>query len=258
MKKIVPLAFILGMVAFACQKQTTDPAPVVVARPDSTILAGDTVTYEVITTDTVGWFGIWSQPDGVLASNVLDSVSYGSPVYFPSGWKYTFINTHQSFKAMISVATHLYSDDITVNLYNNSRLVKSVKNDAMKGVAKLMADINKDTLTGTVAMPVLTYEVLLSEPDTTKFQFDGWIGHWIKADGTYCNNPDNLLWMDFAIPSGWKYSFKPDHLPFTMKIQAAPYTLEGAKITVNLLVNGQLVKSSASRVFLPDTEYTVQ
>jgi hypothetical protein len=225
---------------------------------DSIIRKGDTLTYEVLTTDPKGWFGIWNQADGSLTSNGLDSITFGNPNYLPTGWKYTFIAPADPFQAFISVASFSYSDDITANLYKNGYLIKSVKNDAMNGVAKLLQDNQADTLVGTAADPVLTYQVLVTEPDITKFESDSWIGHWMTPKAVYDDADDRLLSFVFAIPSGWKYSFKPEHLPFTMKFQGSPYTSGGGKVTINFFVNGQLVKSSAARDWIYDMEYRVQ
>jgi hypothetical protein len=255
--KLPTLLFICSILLLACQKNVQDTDIPSTNSEDSTIIAGDTLTYEVLTSDSVGWFGIWNQPDGALASNALDSITYGSPVYLPSGWRYTFISPSQPFQAFISAASHLYSDDITVNLYKNGELIKSVTNDALKGVAKLLVDIEAKPLKGTLADPVLTYEVLVSDPDTTKFESDGWIGQWTNPQGVN-SDLNNPLPLNFAIPSGWKYSFKPEQLPFTMRMGASPYTKGGGKITINFYVNGQLVKSAASRNWLYDFQYIVQ
>lgn len=257
MKTVILLLLSSGIIFIACQKSVQDTPALRGNTEDSTIMAGDTISYEVLTSDTRGWFGIWNQPDGVLASNVLDSITYGTPVFLPSGWKYTFVSPAEPFQALISVAASTYSDNITVNLYKNGTLIKSSKNDAMKGVAKLIVNAGADSLKGTPADPVLTYEVLISERDTAIFESDGWIGQWTNAKGIF-NGLDNPLLINFAIPSGWKYSFKPAHLPFTMRMGASPYTKDGAKVTINFYVNGQLVKSSASRDWIYDMSYIVQ
>lgn len=262
MKTIILLLLSFGIFLMACQKSAQDterPADRPVDNTeDSTIVAGDTLTYEVLTSDPIGWFGIWNQPDSGLASNVLESITYGSPVYLPSGWKYTFVSPAQPFQAFISAATRSYSDDITLNLYKNGKLVKSVKNDPMKGFAKLLMDVKADSLKGTPADPVLTYEVLISERDTTKFESDGWIGQWNNAKGVPMDLNNRLLSAGFAIPSGWRYSFRPEHLPFIMYMAAAPYTKDGGKVTINFYVNGQLVKSCASREWMYNINYNVQ
>ena len=242
----------------ACQKSASDVTSRTSNSEDSIIATGDTLTYEVLTTDSVGWFGVWNQSNGVLTGNAFDGVTYGSPIFLPSGWRYSFKAPSFPFQAFVSVATHLWSDDITVNLYKNGHLIKSVKNDAMKGVAKLMAEIQTDTLTGTAANPVLTYEVLVTEPDVTKFESDAWIGHWVSPNGVYNDLHTPVLQSEFAMPSGWRYSFRPDHLPFTMAMQASPYLTDGGKVTINFFVNGQLVKSSAARDWIYDIKYKVQ
>jgi hypothetical protein len=121
-----------------------------------------------------------------------------------------------------------------------------------------MDEVQTDALVGTAADPVLTYEVLVTEPDITKFESDAWIGQWMTSKAVYDNVDNPLLSSLFAMPSGWKYSFKPEHLPFTMKIQASPYSSGGGKMTINFFVNGQLVKSSAARDWIYDMQYTVQ
>lgn len=242
----------------ACQRSVSDINNRTDNTNDSIAMAGDILTYEVLTTDTVGWFGVWNQSNGVLTGNAFDSVTYGSPVYLHNGWRYSFKAPSFPFQALVSVATHLWSDDITINLYKNNQLIKSVTNDAMKGVAKLIAEVQTDTLTGTSADPVLTYEVLVTEPDSTKFESDAWIGHWMTPKGVYNDLTSPVLQQEFAMPSGWRYSFKPEHLPFRMAMQASPYTRYGGKVTMNFFVNGQLVKSSASRDWLQNVEYTVQ
>ena len=257
MKTFLLLLLSFGIFLIACQKSLRDSNKISGNTGDSTIMAGDILTYEVLTSDKKGWFGIWSTPDHSLVCNALDSISYGSPVYLPSGWKYTFASPAQSFHALISAAASTYNDDITVNLYKNGALLKSSKNDAMKGVAKLMVKAGTDNLKGTSADPVVAYEVLISEIDITKFESDGWVGTWTNAKGVG-NLLNNRLAIDFAIPSGWKYIFKPEHLPFTMRMAASPYTKNAAKITINFYVNGQLVKSSASRDWIYDMQYTVQ
>jgi len=247
----------VGIFFIACQKSVPDINDRIDNSQDSIIATGDTLTYEVLTTDTSGWFGLWNLPAG-LACNVLDSVTYGTPIYFPSGWRYSFSVPTNSFQALLSAASRTYSGDIIVNLYKNGLLIKSVKNDAMPGVAKFIYDVKADTMKGTVADPVLTYEVLVTDPDTTKFESDAWLGHWKTAKGVYADAGNPLLFNLFAMPSGWKYSFKPEQLPFTMAMQASPYTIDGGKITVNFFVNGQLVKSSAARDWIYDMQYTVQ
>lgn len=262
MKTIIFLLLSSGIFLIACQKSVPDtdrPANRPVDNTgDSVITVGDTLSYEVLTSDTGGWFGIWNRPDSCFASNVLDSITYGTPLYLPSGWKYTFISPAQPFQAIISVAARTYSDDITVNLYKNGTLIKSSKNDAMRGVAKLMVNAGTDSLTGTPEAPVVTYEVLVSEMDTTKFESNGWIGQWTNAKGVVNDLNNRLLSSVFAMPSGWRYSFKPENLPFTMRMAASPYTKNGGKVTVNFYVNGQLVQSSASREWMYNMSYNVQ
>ena len=225
---------------------------------DSILRTGDTITYEVLTTDPKGWFGLWGMADGTVDCNVLDSVTYGSPVYFASGWRHTVIAPTHPFQALLSVASFSYSGDITANLYKNGRLVRSVKNDAMNGVAKLLENVQTDTLIGTATDPVLTYEVLVTEPDVAKFESDAWLGQWVAPNGVYNTVNKPLLQFLFAMPSGWKYIFKPEQLPFTMSMQATPYTTGGGKVTINFYVNGQLVKTSSSRDWIRDMKYVVQ
>lgn len=248
----------------ACQKplrsntQITSPT-----RIDSSLLIdtlsyniNDTLTYEVTTSDTSGWFGIWNLPGGI-SGTLLDSITFGSPVYLSSGWLYTFVSHEPSFQPFISVATKTYNDNITVNLYKNGHLLKTSTNDAMIGVAKLMGNADSNIITGTTSAPVLTYEVSLSNVDTSKFEYDGWIGQWANANGIM-SSVNNPLLTDFAIPSGWRYTFKPDHLPFNMSMQASPYSKNGSTVTINFYVNGKLVKSNASRDWIYDMQYSVQ
>jgi hypothetical protein len=225
MKNLIFLCIGCWCIVTACQKSISsfgedNGTP----GADSTIAPGDTITYEVITSDTTGWFGMWNEPGGNLASNKLDRITYGSPEYLSSGWKYSFVCPPQPFQPFISVAARTYAEDITVNIYKNGRLINSSTNDAMKGVAKLLVNSNADALQGTTTDPVLTYEVIISEPDTAKFESDGWVGQWNNPDGVI-NSLNNPLLTIFAIPSGWRYSFKPDHLPFTMSLHASPYTM---------------------------------
>jgi hypothetical protein len=257
MKTWICSFLISGVFLAACQKSADDVA-FMGNMDDSTIVAGDTLTYEVLTSDTIGWSGVWNKPDNNLATNALDSGAFGSPVYFPSGWRYTFISPAHTFQAWISVAAYTYSDNITVNLYRNGALVKSATNNPMKGVARLLQNVKGDSLTGTPSDPVLKYEVLVSEQDSTTFQPDGWIGQWATASGVPSDLNNPLAGGLFAIPSGWKYTFKPGQRPFTMRMAASPYTKNGGKVTINFLVNGQLVKSSAARDWIYDMQYTVQ
>jgi hypothetical protein len=254
------ILFLSGCIfIIACQKSVPDINTRVSNTQDSVITAGDSLTYEVLTTDTGGWYGAWNLPEEGIAANVLDSVYYGSPIYLPNGWRYSFKAPTYPFQALLSASSRSYSDDITVNLYKNGQLIKSVTNDAMKGVAKFIYDVQTDTLVGTSANPVLTYEVTVSDQDVTQFESDAWIGRWMTAKGVYDDQNNHLLQSFlFAIPSGWKYSFKPEHLPFTMSMQASPYTKNGGKITVNFFVNGQLVRSFAARDWIYVMEYTVQ
>jgi hypothetical protein len=262
--KLLTLLLTCSVFMVACQKTVQDTNILSTNTGDSTIMAGDSLTYEVLTSDSVGWFGIWNQPDGTSASNALDNGTYGSPIYLPSGWRYTFAAPSRTFQALISVAASTFADDITVNLYKNGTLLKTVTNDVGKGFAKVLLDANTDSLTGTPAAPVLTYEVLVTESDSSKFQSDCWIGRWVTLHGINNDqdNPyhhNNPLFTNFAIPSGLRYTFKPDHLPFTMSMQAAPYTMGGGTVTVNLFVNGQLVRSQAtSQNWTAPVEYTVQ
>lgn len=257
MKKLILLLLLCTVFLMACQKSTQYTDDRIEKTADSTIVAGDTLTYEVLTADPVGWFGIWNKPDGTLGSNALDSGSYGSPVYFPNGWRYSFAAPSRPFQAFISVASHLYFDAVTINLYRNGDLIKTATSSAGSGVAKLLVGVKGDSLAGTPANPVLAYEVLVSDPDPTKPESESWIGQWMNAKGVNSdlNNPLGSL---FAIPSGWKYTFKPEHLPFTMHMAASPYTKDGGKITINFYVNGQLVKTSSSRDWIYYMDYTVQ
>lgn len=271
MKKLACL-IVLSITVIGCQKSldpsnreqdplTSGSRDTIIVSSDTSMKSGDTLTYEVVTTDRRGWFGIWSDAPGNLVSNGMSNITYGSPIYLPSGWKHTFICPTKPFPALISVAASSFADDITTNLYKNGRLIKTSTNGAMKGFAKLLYNNSADTLKGTPVDPVLTYEILVTDQDTTKFQSDGWYGQWRKPDGTIngvVNGTLNSFTLDFAIPAGWRYSFKPDKLPFTMMVSAGPYTKGGAKTIVNFYINGQLVKSAATRDWLYNLNYLVQ
>jgi hypothetical protein len=258
MKKIFLLLCSSSLLILSCKKsvsvETTDNG-----IEDSAVFStGDILTYEVITKDPGGWFGIWTDSSGNVEGTPLDSINYGSPVYNASGWKYSFKWNGYSSQLMMSVAARTYQDDITINLYRNNELVASATNDQMKGVAKILYNIKGDSLQGTTAQPLLTYEVLLSNIDTSKFESDGWWGGWTNKNGdnTFTSNP---LAMDFAIPSGWRYSFRVASLPFTMSMQTSPYTKGGSTVILNFYVNNILVKTNSSNdLIYPPITYTVQ
>ncbi len=261
MRKIFFSLLSICLVATACQKalstQTTDNGTGVTQGGDSTFTPSDTLAYEVITNDTSGWYGMWTGENAELMSNDLDSGSYGSPVYFKSGWKYTFVPKHAPFQMMMSVDARNYVDDITINLYKNGQLIKTQTNSPGKGFSKVLMDIIDDTTKGTAQDPVVTYEVLVDNMDTTAFEHDGWIGHWTGPEGN-SSLINNALGLDFAIPGGWRYSFHPKSLPFTMSMQASPYTKGGAMATINFYVNGVLVKTSSADDFVyPPMTYDV-
>ena len=238
----------------ACQKSVSDvDIDNGTQGADSLIEAGDTITYEIITADTA-WSGLWNEPDGVK-TNPLDSVTFGSPVYYKSGWRRSFVCPSTPFQAFISAATILYDKDITANLYKNGKLIKSVKNDEMQGVTKFLVTVNTDTLKGTASDPVLTYEVLVNG-DSTQFEHDAWTGQWTMADGKTDNA--SPLADFYPIPSGWRYSFKPKYLPFTMYVDAAPYTIGTSTVTVNYYVNGALVKTTTSNNYTYGNTYVVE
>lgn len=254
------IIFISIALLCACQKNvSTTPARPQLNQPqDSSLPGGDSITYEVITDDNRGWWGIWSLPDGSLKGAALTDTTFGSPVYLPSGWRYSFPSPATSFDAFISTATSTYSDNITVNLYQKGKLIKSVTNDAMKGMTKLMSHINGDSLTGSTGRPLLTYEVMVTDPDVSKFESGSWVGSWLTSEGTYSTRETYLLTLDFPIPSGWRYSFTPDKLPFTMEFYAGPYTKFGGKVTINFYVNNALVKSQSTRDWIYRMQYDVQ
>jgi hypothetical protein len=260
MKKYFIVGTFIIMIIAACQKSidNADEANRPASVEDSVILKGDTLSYEVITNDPEGWYGMWNEPDGSTNCNPLDSISFGSPEYYSSGWKHSFVCPDKPFQAFISVATKLYDKDITVNLYKNNELIKTSTDDSGLGlgVAKLLVTSETGTLTGTAADPVLTYEVLIDEQDTTKFESDGWTGQWNMPDGKVSSLEKPLL-TNFAICSGWKHTFKPEHLPFTMYLGGSPYTPDGARITINFYVNGVLVKSQSSRNYIYENKYEV-
>jgi hypothetical protein len=256
MRKIFLLAVAVCIVFTACQKSVSDVSVDNGTQgSDSLIRAGDTITYEIITNDTA-WDGLWNEPDGIKM-NSLDSVTYGSPVYYKSGWRRSFVCPSTPFQVFISAATILYDHDITANLYKNGKLIKSVKNDAMQGVTKFLVTVNADTLTGTKSDPVLTYEVIVSGAPDTEYEYDGWTGLWNMPDGK--RNSLSPLLDFFPIPSGWRYTFKPMHLPFTMDVDAAPYVPNGdATVTVNFYVNGALVKTTSAQNYTYGNTYVVE
>lgn len=269
MKKILLLLYCLSLFILSCQKSISIETHDNDVEDDSTIFTtGDTLTYEVISADTSGWFGIWTDASGNLVGTPLDSVTYGSPVYNKSGWKYSFAWDGYSSQLMMSVANRTYSEDITINLYRNNELIKTVTNnpnsaitnnpnDTLKGAARVIYNVDGAALEGTAHQPVLTYEVLVDEMDSTKYQYDAWNGCWYTSEGisTCAINSFSTL---FAIPSGWKYSFTANHLPFEMSMQTFPYSKDGATITINFYVNGVLVKTnSSSELTYPPITYEV-
>ena len=260
MKKLTFLLLTSSLLITACQKPVSGfDTRLDRLEGDSIIIPGDTMTYEVITADPGGWFGVWNGADGVLTSNGLDSITWGNPNYLPGGWRYTFIMPSRPFQALISAAVRSYAYDITVNLYKNGQLIKSAFNESkMRGMSKLMVNAQTDNWTGTVSDPVLTYEVVVTEPDSSKFEPDAWQGQWNTPAGVVNDYTDRLLGSAFPMSSGWKYSFKPEHRPFRMYMEASPYTTNGGKVTIHFLVNGQLVKSISSRDWMYYAEYIVQ
>lgn len=260
MKKIYLLLCLSSLLVLSCQKsvsvETHDNG-----TEDSTIFSsGDSLTYEVITKDPGGWYGIWTDASGNVVGTPLDSITFGSPVYNKSGWRYSFAWNGYTSQLMMSVDTKSFMEDITINLYRNNELIASSTNDQMKGVAKILYNIEGDSLQGTTTQPLLTYEVTLDQMDSTKYQYNGWNGQWRLGNGIY-NTESNRLTEDdvLAIPSGWRYNFKPDHLPFTMSMQTFPYLQGGATVRVNFYVNGKLVKTSSSaELTYPPVEYEVQ
>ena len=260
MKKIIFPAIAYCIVMFSCQKSPIDLSVDNgtgngngTGGVDSVISAGDTITYEVLTADATGWAGIWNEPDGTIGYNPLDSGTFGSPVYYPSGWRHSFVCPTTPFQAFISAATVLYDQDITANLYRNGKLIKTVK-----GVTKLLVTADTDTLIGTALDPVLMYEVLISDADITQFEPDAWLGVWNMPDGKINDFNKPSATLDYALPTGWRYTFKPEHLPFTMYLAGTSYTMGAATITINFYVNGQLVKTTSLRNFVYDNTFVVQ
>ncbi len=226
---------------------------------DTVIMPGDTLTYEVITADPGGWYGVWNRSDGVLVSVGLDSISWGNPLYLPGGWRYTFIAPSRPFQALISAFTKSYSTDIIVNLYKNGKLLKSSTAEGIRGFGKVMATVNVPEPVGTAADPVLKYEVLVTEPspNITIFQRDAWLGQWNTASGVVNDLNDRLAGSHFPMPSGWKYIFKPDHRPFRMYLGGTPYSPDGGKVTINFYVNQVLVKSVSAREWMYGNDFIV-
>lgn len=258
MRKALLLLCLSSLIMLSCQKSLSVETHDDGTEGDSTGTVKDTFTYEVITKDTGGWYGVWVNENSDLTGSGLDSGSFGSAIYLKSGWKYSFVPKHSPFQMMMSVDAKNYSDDITINFYKNGQLIKAKTNDPITGFSKLLWNAVDDTTIGTVQDPLLTYEVLLSNMDTSKFESDGWWGGWTNKNGnnTFTSNP---LTMDFAIPSGWRYSFHAASLPFIMSMQTSPYTKEGSTVILNFYVNNVLVKTSSSNdLIYPPLSYTVQ
>lgn len=237
MKKNILLFIVSICFLTACQKN--------VSVNNTPHLQNDTLTYEIITTDTGGWYGVWMDENGELAGTGLDGGNSGSAIYFKSGWKYSFVAKNAPFQMMMSVDSKNYDDNITINFYKNGVLQKTQTSEPFKGFAKMLWNAVDGSIVGTTQDPIITYEVLLDNMDTTKFQSNGWSGQWygVKEHNTSVDNP---LTFDFAIPGGWRNSFHPKSLPFTMSMQTMPYTKYGAEVTINFYVNGVLVKTTTS------------
>jgi hypothetical protein len=256
MKKYLILLCFVFLMMSACQKPANPTGRP--ARTDSSVIPTSGITYEVITTDTSGWAGVWNAADGKLTGTQLDNITYGSPVYLHSGWTYNIPAPSAGFVPLISVTTRSYSGDITVNVYKDGKLIKSSSNYPQQGMARLLLMPDSMQTNGTYTNPILTYEVKISDPDVSKFEYDAWKGHWNDANGMY-NDTTNVLLSTFPLSDGWKYSFKPDHLPFTMQMQASPYTKDGGMVTIHFYVNGTLVKSASGRDWIyPPLTYIVQ
>jgi hypothetical protein len=92
MKKIIFLAIAYCLTTLSCQKsvsnESTDNGT---GGVDSLISPGDMITYEILTDDTTGWAGVWNEPDGTVDCNPVDSITYGSPIYNPNGWRHSFV-----------------------------------------------------------------------------------------------------------------------------------------------------------------------
>ena len=56
--------------------------PGILVGTNSSFSLSDMLTYEVITADTSGWYGIWNDENGGLISTTLDSCTWGNAVYF--------------------------------------------------------------------------------------------------------------------------------------------------------------------------------
>ncbi len=253
MKKSLLFVTAAFLLVSACRKDisvdTIDPGNTGRPGEDIVITGTDTLTYEVITADTGGWYGIWNDENNQLVSTGVDSITWGTANYFPSGWKYSFVPKTKGVNMLLSAAARSYQQDLTINFYRNGELVKTATNSSMLGVSKLLIN-SSDTLEGTPADPVVTYEVVLDNMDASKYEHDGWSGHWLTA-ATY---PDDPLLTNFAIPSGWRYSFKPS-LPFIMGMQGTPYSPGGAQVTLNFYVNGVLVQTKSAYGWIYNMTY---
>ena len=92
MKKLLCCHASSTLLILSCQKSVSHESKDNGTEGDSTDYFQQEIslTYEVITKDTGGWFGIWTDASGNVVGTPLDSITFGSPVYNKSGWKYSF------------------------------------------------------------------------------------------------------------------------------------------------------------------------
>lgn len=242
MKKIFLVLSATYLIISSCQKAISFEEADNINSPggDTSINNTDSLTYEVLTNDAGGWYGIWNDENNELSGSGLDSGTWGNAIYFKSGWKYSFVPKTKPLNMMLSAATKSYTGDITINFYKNGELLKTITNSPVTGVAKLFVNSN-DTLQGTTTNPVITYEVFVDPSDTLQNQYDGWQGGWV-TNNNYFSYHDNPLALVFPYPSGWKYTFRPEKIPFNMSMQASSFS-DQSKVIINFYVNGTLVKT---------------
>ena len=123
MKTLSTLTVFLLLFFFSCSRNSAINMP--------------EVTYEVITSNSSMWFGLYFDKTGANTA-----VPYSSPVQ--SGWRLTFRPTHQTF--LMHLQAYIPPDlgnptlyppypIITINFYVNGQLVKTVSSSAlMNGV----------------------------------------------------------------------------------------------------------------------------
>jgi len=133
MRNIISIVFICSLLFFSCNKKEEDP----------TIK----VTYEVITTGGVEWYGEFDDENGER----INSFDLNSGL-LSSGWKYEFepkvypiivtIHGTADCPTCDNETQRQNSEDITVNIYINDKLVQTQTNtcrDCTNGTVKGLA-----------------------------------------------------------------------------------------------------------------------